>query len=241
MGLFSSIAGIFGATQEKRAAGEAVRIINEARAAGTARSNELNAEFTPFVTASRAALEDAGATSGLLQNIIAQTQDLDVGEGLSGADRIAYEDAAKLLNEQMVSTGNLRSGASAFGQAQLLRRVVADANQRRFDRQVTKLGLLFGGQNQLTTQALSRASTAGQIGLYGKQLSADLLKTAMSLAPYAANAEMAKGKALSKGLGFGGLFGEELFSNIKSAVSSFGTTTTTDVPVGEGTAYPSGR
>lgn len=205
LGLFSTVASVFGSNQEKRAAAEATRIINQARVQGITRSSELNAEFSPFITESQGYLGESAAgirsSQGFLQRLIAQTEDLDTGTGLSDADKIAYEDAAKLLNEQMVSTGNLRSGAAAFGQSQLLRRVVADANQRRFDRQVAKLQLLYGGQQgmaQGANQFQSLAGTAGQIGLYGKQLSTQILQAAMGLAPAQATAEMAKGAALGQ-------------------------------------------
>lgn len=226
--LFNVAAGLFGSSAEKRAAAEARAILNRARLEGIARSQAYEEEFTPFVSMSREALGEAGSYGGLLQNIIMQTQGIEVGEGLSSADKIAYEDAAKLLNEQMVSTGNLRSGAAAFGQAQLLRRVVADASERRFNRQVAKLGLLFGGQNQAVSQAMARAQTAGQIGLYGKQLSSGLLQAAMGLAPAAASAKIQEGKAESAMWGFAG----QGAGALTTALGNFGNTTTTPIDVG---------
>ena len=211
LGLFSSIAGIFGSTQEKRAAAEARRIINEARMEGITQSKRLGLQFDPFVDRSAQFLDEAATgirgSQDYLQRIITQTEGLEVGAGLSSADKIAYEDAAKLLNEQMVSTGNLRSGAAAFSQAQLLRRVVADANERRFNRETAKLQLLFGGQQAKAAGANQFATlggTAGQIGLYGKQLSSQLLQAAMGLAPAEATAELKKGTALSQQIGFAG-------------------------------------
>ena len=205
--LASSIGGIFGATQQRRAAQEAQRVINAARAEGRARSQVYESEFSPFVSMSKSYLEESAKgiaeSRGYLSRILSETDALDVGEGLSGADRIAYEDAAKLLNEQMVSTGNLRSGAAAFGQSQLLRRVVADANERRFSRQTAKLQLMFGGQQALSGvagQYQSLAGTSGQIGLYGKQLSSQLLQAAMGLAPAQANMAIAQGNASATGI-----------------------------------------
>ena len=241
MGVIGDIAGIFASTQEKRAASEAVAIINQARQQGMARSAEYETEFTPFISMSKDALTQAGGYESMLRDIISQVQGLDVEPGLSGADRIAYEDAARLLNEQMVSTGNLRSGAAAFGQAQLLRRVVADASQRSFDRKVAKLNLLFGGQGALQSQALSRAQTSGQIGLYGKQLSSQILQAAMGLAPAQATAEQAKGSALGQSVMFGGSAVEGAAQAAMAAYGNFGQTTTTNIPVGEGTASPAGH
>ena len=196
------VGNMFGASAKLRAAKAAQQQLAQARAEATARSKAYEGEFTPFVEMSKGYLEQAGAgiaeSRGYLSRVLAETEALDVGEGLSGADRIAYEDAAKLLNEQMVSTGNLRSGAAAFGQSQLLRRVVADANERRFSRQTAKLQLMFGGQQALSGvagQYQSLAGTSGQIGLYGKQLSSQLLQAAMGLAPAQASMEVAGGAA----------------------------------------------
>ena len=237
LGLFSSIAGVFGSTQEKRAAAEARNIINRARTEGIARSQAYETEFSPFVTSAKGFLDQAGQAvegtagyEGLLQKLLADTQEIEVGEGLSSSDKIAYEDAARLLNEQMVSTGNLRSGAAAFGQSQLLRRVVADANERNFSRKVAKLQLLFGGQQQGVAQGLARAqtfqgigATSGQIGLYGKQLSSQLLQAAMGLAPAAAGAELKKGAALSQQIGFGGSIADTIYQGaVASGVGSPG-------------------
>ena len=108
----TAITGIFGATQEARAAKEALRILNEARETALTRSKALYDQYAPFAGMSRNYLDQAGAATdasqALLQNVIAQAQGLDVGQGLSGADQIAYQDAARLLNEQLVGTGNLR-------------------------------------------------------------------------------------------------------------------------------------
>lgn len=196
------VGNMFGSSAKLRAAKAAQQQLAAARAEATLRSKAYEEEFSPFVRMSKGFLDEAAtgvrSSQDYLQRLIAQTEGLDVGEGLSGADRIAYEDAAKLLNEQMVSTGNLRSGAAAFGQAQLLRRVVADASERRFSRQVGKLQLLFGGQGAMAAganQFQSLAGTSGQIGLYGKQLSSQLLQAAMGLAPAQASMEVAGGSA----------------------------------------------
>lgn len=210
--LFSDIAGVFGAVQEKRAAGEAMRILNEAKQQAMNESANLSQMFDPFVTSAQSNLN---MTAGLLQKFIAQTEGVQVDQGLTAADRIAYQDAAKLLNEQMVSTGNLRSGAAAFGQSELLRRVVADAESRSFSQQMQKLGLLFGGSQELSNVG----ATQGQLGVAGKRLAVDVLGSAFNLSQSLAGAELRKGAALSNMIGSVGRLGDSASSAIAGAVA----------------------
>lgn len=211
MGLFSDISGIFGAVQEKRAAVEAQRILNEAKQQAMNESAKLSNQFDPFVTDAQ---NNLNTTSGLLQKYLGETENIQVDSGLTAADKIAYQDASRLLNEQMVATGNLRSGAAAFGQSELLRRVVADAETRTFNQQMQKMGLLFGGSQELGNVG----ATQGQIGLQGKQMATSLLQTAFNLAPAQATAELQKGAALSNILGGIGGLGD---SAVNTAVGAF--------------------
>lgn len=215
MGLFSDISGIFGAVQEKRAAVEAQRILNEAKQQAVNESAKLSNQFDPFVTSAQNNLND---TAGLLKKYLAQTEGVQVDSGLTAADRISYQDASKLLNEQMVSTGNLRSGAAAFGQSELLRRVVADAETRTFNQQMQKMGLLFGGSQELGNVG----ATQGQIGLQGKQMATSLLQTAFNLAPAQATAELQKGASLANILGSIGGLGDSVMNTAMGAVAGFG-------------------
>jgi len=199
VGLFSGIADIFGSVQQKRAAEEAQRMFKQTADKAFRRSDEEYAMFSPLVSQAQAGMRDS---QGMLEKIMAQTQGMQTGPGLSDADKIAYQDAAKLLNEQMVGTGNLRSGAAAFGQSELLRRVVADANQRQFGRQVAQLQLLFGGQNQAAQHALG----LGQIGTSGMSLSNQLFNTGTSMVQGQAGMEMTKGQTIAQQIGaFGGI------------------------------------
>lgn len=200
-GLFSDVASIFSATQEARAAKEAQRILNEARQQAATESAKLSQQFDPFVSSAKTNLNE---TAGLLQKYLRETEGVQVDTGLTAADKIAYQDAAKLFNEQMVSTGNLRSGAAAFGQAELLRRVVADAESRTFNQQMAKLGLLFGGAGSLG----SVGTAQGSIGLEGKRLSANMLSNAFNLAGAVAGAEIHKGAALANQIGAVGRLGD---------------------------------
>ena len=198
MGLFSSIAGIFGAVQERSANEEAERMAAEAAAKAQARSDELHATAKTFL--------DAGTSGiGLMQKYLTKTEGLDTGTGLSGADRIAYEDASKLLNENMVSTGNLRSGAAAYGQAQLLSRVVAGADARRFGNEVQKLQLLFSGSDAMTRVGSS-------VGVSLEHTASGLQGQAGQLNLAAANFEVGQGVAMNKAITSGGKAGDEAIS-----------------------------
>lgn len=216
----TAIMGIFGAVQEKRAANEALRILRDAREIAKRRSDELAAQFRPFVEKGEAYLTQAGemvdASQAYLQE---QGALMETGKGLNAADEIAYKDAARLLNEQMVGTGNLRSGAAAFGQTELLRRVVADANQRNFDRQAMKLQLLYGGMAQGANQIGQLGSVSSNIGLQGQALSAQMLQTSLGFAQPEAMGMIRKGQALSNEITSYGVAADEIKDSFREAVS----------------------
>lgn len=212
----TAITGIFGAIQEKRAAKESIRILKEARDTATARSNELYGIYKPFAEDSRQYLgQSADAIEAAQAYLMEQGNQIEVGQGLTAADEIAYKDAARLLNEQMVGTGNLRSGAAAFGQTELLRRVVADANQRNFDRRLAKLTTMFGGMNQAAGQFGNLGSISGQIGLQGQALSNQLLQTALGFSKDLSGAEIRKGQALSNEIVSYGVAADEIKDTIR--------------------------
>lgn len=200
-GIAAGVGGIFASEQQKRAAAEASRVINQARQQGLAASDALMRQYAPFTEMSNVAFANAMGLAGESQRyLMDQGSQIEVGQGLSAADEIAYKDAAKLLNEQMVSTGNLRSGAAAFGQSELLRRVVADANQRNFDRRVAKLSVMFGGMNQGAQLFGQLGQATGQIGIQGQSIASNLLANSMGLAGAQGNAIMAKGDASASGI-----------------------------------------
>lgn len=220
MGLFGGIAGIFGATQEKRAAEEAGRIINQARQEAVQKAGELSAESTPFLNKS---LDFFDAAAGyqtedraLLRKLIADTEAADLGQGFSTADEIALKDATRLMNENLVGTGNLRSGAAGFYGMELARRVTADVRQRQVDRRLGQLQLLFGAQNQGASQTASIANFSGQagsIGMQGKSLATQLYASSLGLVGAQASAELAKGRALSSQISSAG----DAFDSVGSA------------------------
>lgn len=219
----TAIAGIFGAVQEKRAAKEAIRILNEAKTTAMNRSNELSAMFKPFVDQSGKYLTQAGqAVDASQQYLMDQAGQIEVGQGLTAADEIAYKDAARLLSEQMVKTGNLRSGAAAFGQTELLRRVVADANQRNFDRRIAKLQTIYGGMAQGASQYGQIGSVSGQIGLQGQSLANQLLQTALGFSTQLSGAEIRKGQALSNEIVSYGVATDEVAHTVIDAFKAAG-------------------
>ena len=204
MGLFGGIAGIFGATQEKRAAQEAARIMAVAREDATKEAAKISAEYAPFSKTSLDFFDRAGGYAtedrGLLQQLIAETRSADLGQGFSDADTIALKDAQRLMNENLVGTGNLRSGVAGFYNTELARRVTADVRSRQIDRRLNQLSLLFGAQGQGATQTAQVASfgnAAGNIGVQGRGLATQLYSSALGLAVGQAGAELAKGRALS--------------------------------------------
>lgn len=218
----TAIMGIFGAVQEKRAANESLRILRNAQEVSKRRSDELAAQFRPFVEKGEAYLTQAGEMVDASQTYLQEQAALmETGKGLSAADEIAYKDAARLLNEQMVGTGNLRSGAAAFGQTELLRRVVADANQRNFDRQAMKLQLIYGGMAQGANQIGQLGNVSSNIGLQGQALSAQMLQTALGFAPQEAAGMIRKGQALSNELTSYGVAADEMKDTAREAWGDF--------------------
>lgn len=199
-----TISGLFKSSAQLRAQKEALRVINEARQEGITQSKALTEQFKPFFTESRGALDEArtfDVTSAsfdpLLKRLLGVAEQ-GATEGLTEADRIAFEDARKLMNENLVATGNLRSGAAAFFNTELTRRVLADSVTRRQN----YLQLALGGQQQGSAQrlnllqsVLNRGQIAGSIGLGGQQLATNLLTASMGLAPAAASAAAGVGAA----------------------------------------------
>ena len=239
MGLFGGIAGIFGATQEKRAAQEAARIMAVAREDATKEANRISAEYAPFSKTSLDFFDRAGGYASedrsLLQQLIAETRSADIGQGFSEADTIALKDAQRLVNENLVGTGNLRSGVAGFYNMELGRRFAADVRSRQIDRRLNQLSLLFGAQQQGTVstgQVASIGNAAGNIGVQGRGLAALLYSSALGLAGGQASAELAKGRALASQLtsGFNAL--DSGLQEGAKAYSQFGTTTTTPIDVG---------
>jgi len=180
MGLFSGIGsiigGIFGATQQRRAYNSAIndlRNFQQQQALPQAwrmqgRSDQLTALGRDILTSGDTPFQLSAEAQAMRRNLMASTG------GLSAASQIAFEDLNRLLKEDAVSTGNLRSGAFAFGQAELGRRVLADEMTRqqqlldlfgRQDLSLEQLGLnagmslLEGGVNfgQISNQALGFA------------------------------------------------------------------------------------
>ena len=213
---FTAITGIFGAVQERRAMTEARRIINQAREEATARAGDYQRMFAPFLEKGTQYMEKSAEAIAAAQNMLQeQGNQIEVGQGLTAADEIAYKDAAKLLNEQMVGTGNLRSGAAAFGQTELLRRVVADANQRNFNRRIAKLQVMFGGMDQAAGQYGQLGSVSSQVGLQGQQLGAQLLQSALGFAPMQAQNAIRIGQAESNKITSYGVAADEFKDTIR--------------------------
>lgn len=180
MGLFSGIGGIigsvFGATQQRRAFNSAIndlRQFQQEQALPQAWrmrgwSDQLTTIGRDILTNGESPFKLSSDTQALRRSLMSTTG------GLSPAAMLAFEDLNRLLKEDAVSTGNLRSGAFAFGQAELGRRVLADELTRQtgllelFGQQdldlgrvnlQTGLGLLQGGVNygQISNQALGFA------------------------------------------------------------------------------------
>lgn len=175
MGLFSGIGsiigGIFGATQQRRAYNSAIndlRQFQQEQALPQAwrmqgRSDQLTALGRDILTSGDTPFRLSAEAQAMRRNLMSTTG------GLSPAAQIAFEDMNRLLKEDAVSTGNLRSGAFAFGQAELGRRVVADELLRQ-----TQLLDLFGRQdlslNQLGLDAgLGLLQAGGHFGSLSNQ------------------------------------------------------------------------
>lgn len=238
MGLFGGIAGIFGATQEKRAAQEAARIMAVAREDATKEAAKISAEYAPFSKTSLDFFDRAGGYAtedrSLIQQLIAETRTADIGQGFSEADQIALKDAQRLMNENLVGTGNLRSGVAGFYNTELARRAVADVRQRQIGARLNQLSLLFGGASQLqstTGQTAQFGQAAGNIGVQGRGLAAQLYSSALGLAGGQASAELAKGRALSSQISSAGSALDSGAAAAAAGYSQFGTTTTTPIDV----------
>jgi hypothetical protein len=181
--IFGSIAGIFSASAQKRAAEAAMRLLAEAREQGIKESKAVSAMFDPFVTAGG---ERLGTSFDVMQRLVG-TAEAGAAEGMTAGDKLAFEDTQRLVNENLVATGNLRSGAGAFASAEVGRRVLADASQRRLQ----YLNLAIGAGRELGGIAASTAQT----GVQGKNIASSLLQASMGLAPAQASAAMASGAA----------------------------------------------
>lgn len=204
----TAITGIFGATQEARAAKEAMRILNEGRQLAFNEAAKYGAEADKFMNDYRAYYT---ADRAMLEKLYGQAQAIEVGDGISGADRIAFEDAQKMMNENLSSTGNLRSGAASFANAELTRRVVADAQERRFGREMNKLQLLFGAQGQAGQQTAG----VGNMGLNVRQLQTNLFQAGLGMTSSLASAEIHKGSALSNQIVSYGKAADEIKDSIR--------------------------
>lgn len=167
MGLFSGIGsiigGIFGATQQRRAYNSAIndlRNFQQNQALPQAwrmqgRSDQLTSLGRDMLTGGETPFQLSAQTQQMRDRLMSSFG------GLSSASQIAFEDLNRLLKEDAVSTGNLRSGAFGFAQAELGRRVLADELGRQ-----QQLLSLFGQQdialNQLGFNAGSTLLGAGQ-------------------------------------------------------------------------------
>ncbi|GKS58170.1 hypothetical protein YTPLAS18_16970 [Nitrospira sp.] len=126
MGLFSGIGGliggVFGATQQKRAFNSAIENLRNFQQntllpeAGkySAFSGDMVARGLNTIGGGTLSYNYSPEVQGMRDRLIASTQG-----GLSPAAQIALEDANKFLKEDAVSTGNLRSGAFGYAQAEL--------------------------------------------------------------------------------------------------------------------------
>lgn len=212
MGLFSGIGGliggIFGATQQRRAYNSAINDLRNfqqnqalpqaARMQG--RSDQLTALGRDMLTGGETPFQLSSQAQQMRQNLMASNG------GLSAAAQIAFEDMNRLLKEDAVSTGNLRSGAFAFGQAELGRRVIADELLRQ-----TQLLDLFGRQDLVLNQ-LGLHSGLGllQAGGYFGSLSNQALGFAGNLTTNIAEATIQRGavnaaQLYGAGAGIGGV------------------------------------
>ncbi|MGL5936130.1 MAG: hypothetical protein ACRCZI_10985 [Cetobacterium sp.] len=149
MGLFSGIGGIlggvFGATQQRRAFNSAINDLrNFQQTTLNPAFGNLQNQANTMVDQGLSVLSDGRSHYQLSPEVQAMRQRLtqSTNDGLSPAARIAFEDMNRLMKEDAVSTGNLRSGAFAFGQAELGRRVIADDLTRQ-----QQLLDLFGRQD----------------------------------------------------------------------------------------------
>ncbi len=211
----TAIAGIFGATQEARAAKEAMRILNESRQEARAYADRLEGLYKPLVEGGRLGVEQG---RDLLNQYLKQTQDLAVGDGLTAGDERSFKDASRLLNENMVATGNLRSGAAAYSQAELASRVAANAQDRSFNRNIMKLNLLFGGASTIGQQGLQES----QVGTQGMGLVTGMRNSILGFGTNIANAELRKGGALSNQITSVGAATDEVAHTVIDAFAAYG-------------------
>lgn len=214
MGLASGVAGIFAATQQKRAAGEAMRILAEAKNMAFDEAGKLKTTFDPIV---KEAMDKLGVSFDTIKGFLTDTANIDTGAPFNESDRIAMEDAQRLMNENLSKTGNLRSGAAAYGNAELTRRVLADAMTRNFDREMQKSQLLFGGAGMLG----QIGGTMGNMGMQGISLSENMFSTGLSLEAQRAQAALGKGAALANQIMSVGDLGDSVIQMGSMAAAGF--------------------
>jgi hypothetical protein len=205
MGLASGVAGIFASTQQKRAAGEAMRILADAKNMAFDEAGRLKSTFSPIV---QEAMDKLGVSYDTIKGYLTDAENIDTGEPFSESDKIALEDATRLMNENLSKTGNLRSGAAAYGNAELTRRVLADAMDRNYDRELGKSTLLLSGAGMLG----SIGETMGSMGMQGLTMSNNMFSTGLSLEQSRAQAALGKGAALANQLMSVGDLGDSVIS-----------------------------
>lgn len=203
------IGNMFASSAKLRAQKEAARILNEARLTGIQAYKDISAQFDPFLKESTQSFSEAGSelseNRGLLMSFIEDAKKA-VPVGFSDADQIALKDAQRLMNENLVSTGNLRSGVAGYYNMDLAKRFAADVSSRSFERNLARTQLLFGGGELLqrgTSQRVQLGSNAGSIGVQGKGIAAQLLQASMGITPAAAAATSLTGEY--RGEAFGAL------------------------------------
>ena len=192
MGIFSAFSNIFGSTQAARGFESAINQLQQIREQNVRLAREegraINALFDPFTERAGSFLDESGR---VLSSAITGTEALVGDTGLSEQERILFEDVQRIQNENLSRTGNLRSGAAAFANAELSRRVFADAIDRKFN-ELTLLG-------NLGRSVADLGQISGNLGLGGRQLSTNLTAAAIGsnvrLGESLANAEIGRGIA----------------------------------------------
>ncbi|MGI9459481.1 MAG: hypothetical protein ACR2NF_05735 [Pirellulales bacterium] len=186
MGLFGDIFSAFGAASAEDASNEAVLMIQQARKEAKLKAREFQAQGNEFFDITKEILDFSKSLRPTIESLFEFVGN-SAQSGLTAAEELTLTDSQRLLNENLASTGNLRSGAASIANARLASEVFAGADTRRLNQLTTLAGIQEGFASQ--------AFIPGQIGSNLSGLAANLFQTAAGLSPSQGQAKIIAGQA----------------------------------------------
>lgn len=211
MGLFGDVFSLFGSSAVEDAAAEAQQQLTRAREAADRRGARFQNVADPFLNASLEAFDFSQSLRPTIESLFDFVGN-SAQSGLTAAEELSFRDSQRLLNENLASTGNLRSGAASLANARLASEVFAGADTRRLNQLVA----LSGVQGGLAQQAF----IPGQIGLGLNQLATSLFNTSAGLAVPQAQSTLNAGQATANRFAAFGNLADTSFNTLTQLASA---------------------